>query len=160
MRKKWDKNFKITLVGSPGAKGDEEYQNKLKAQIKRLGLEEEIKFIGNVPFEKMQEIYHRAHVSVNLTPTGGMDKVVLESIASGTIALSANKAFENLFNDYVNYLLYKERDAEDVAKKIMVLGDMEQLKREKINNNLYKRIQKDFSLTRLVGRITQLLNGL
>ena len=56
--------------------------------------------------------------SVNLTPTGGIDKAVLESMASGTPAFVSNEAFRNYFGDLAGRLIFKYRDADDLADKI------------------------------------------
>ena len=81
------------MVGSD----DVEYKKQLEILILKHGLEQEIVFLDSVPFPNSTAYFQEADISVNLTPTGGMDKAVLESIASGTIVLSANKAFKEFY---------------------------------------------------------------
>ncbi len=149
------KQFKIILAGAPSALGDKEYEKRLKELVQRLGLTDEISFVGKVSFAHIAELYKEADISVNLTPTGGMDKAVLESIASGTPVLSANRAFKELFGEYSNYLLYNERDPADVAEKLRVIGTNDNLRRI-IQEYLYQKVRKNFSLENLVMRIITL----
>ncbi len=146
--------LRIKIVGKPSVAGDIAYEQELKNLVKKHGLENEITFVGDVPFTRIGECYRNADISVNLTPTGGMDKAVLESIASGTLALSANKAFKNLFGEYADYLLYNERDAGDTARKIMAIGNIELSLRQKIENDLYNRVKNNFSLDNLISTIS------
>ena len=110
-------------------------------------------FVGSVPHHEIPRYYKEADVSVNLTPTGGMDKAVLESIASSTFALSANRAFENLFDRHARYLLYTERDSRDLAEKINALSEMNESKIVEMQKYLYERVSKDFKIENLITRI-------
>jgi len=159
LKNTWNKKFKIVLAGAPRTEGDKKYAEKLKDSIARRNLGDAIFFKGNVLFTEIVSLYHQADISVNLTPTGGMDKAVLESIASGTVALSANKAFESLFGTYTGYLLYNERDANDVAKKIISINEMSDAERLSIQKYLYERVRKDFDVENLIKRIVFLLKG-
>ncbi|MDP3725656.1 MAG: glycosyltransferase family 4 protein [bacterium] len=155
LKKTWNKKFKIVLAGVPSASGDEEYEKKLKELVETHDLKNEISFIGKMPFMRVAELYKEADITVNLTPTGGMDKAVLESIASGTIAFSANRALTDLFGEYADHLLYNERDAEDTANKIMGIMDMESSKKQRIEDYLYERVRARFNLDSLIKRIVE-----
>lgn len=148
-----NKKFEATLAGVPTVPSDFEYEKKLQGLIKDEGLEREVVFAGKIPFSRIGELYREADISVNLTPSGGMDKAVLESLASGTIALSANKAFKELFGEYAPLLIYNERDPEDVAKKIMAIMNMNATQRREIENYLYERVRAHFDLGLLITRI-------
>ena len=74
-----------------------------------------------MPNNKIAEYYWQNDLSVNLAPTGGVDKVVLESMASGIIALASNFAMEEYFGKYKNDIFFKERDEKDLADKIINL---------------------------------------
>jgi len=56
---------------------------------------------------------------VNLSPTGGMDKVVLESWATGCPALVANETFKDYLGEELAPLLFFNfGDEEDLARKM------------------------------------------
>jgi len=118
LKEKWDKKFTVTFIGSPVTKADREYSNKIKALADKYNLNDIVSFIGDVKPVNMPAKYALADISVNLTPTGGLDKAVLESMASGVPVLTSNKAFAPYLADN---LIFKERDAEDLANKIMAL---------------------------------------
>ena len=82
-----------------------------------------------------------------------MDKAVLESIASGTVALSTNRAFEGLFGDCAGHLFCNEEDPEDTANKIMAVMDMRPTQRKEIEDYLYERARARFDLDTLIGHI-------
>jgi len=150
-------NFRILLAGAPSTVSDIAYEAKLKELVRKHNLQDKVLFLGEVPFGRIGKLYKDAHVSVNLTPTGGMDKAVLESIASGTLALSANRAFQNLFGEDAGYLLYNERDPEDIARKIKVINEMGAIQRMEIEARLHEKVKEHFSLQKLIEQITLLL---
>ncbi|MAG12670.1 hypothetical protein CL630_02540 [bacterium] len=150
---KWKKRVMVTCVGDPVNNTDEEYFKYLREHIAHHNLDESFSFVGSVPHHEIPRYYKEADVSVNLTPTGGMDKAVLESIASSTFALSANRAFENLFDRHARYLLYTERDSRDLAEKINALSEMNESKIVEMQKYLYERVSKDFKIENLITRI-------
>ena len=150
-------NFRILLAGAPSTVSDIAYEAKLKELVRKHNLQDKVLFLGEVPFGRIGKLYKDAHVSVNLTPTGGMDKAVLESIASGTLALSANRAFQNLFGEDAGYLSYNERDPEDIARKIKVINEMGAIQRMEIEARLHEKVKEHFSLQKLIEQITLLL---
>ena len=157
LKKNWSKKFTITLIGAPKTHSDRTYERLLKEMVEKEGLQNDIIFGGSVSYQKIIDSYCNADISINLTPSGGMDKSVLESIASGTIILSANTAFRDLFGAYYQELLYNERDARDLATKIKSIAEKSFEERKKIAHYLYTRVSKDFSLEKLVHRISETL---
>ncbi len=153
LKESWGDNFVIKFVGAPSAANDIAYEKKLKDLVYARGLEKIIVFAGSASFVEMGRLYKEADVSVNLTPTGGMDKAVLESIASGTLVLSANRAFKDIFGMYERDLLYGERDPNDVAKKIFAIKNMSDASKNKIRDYVYERVKENFSLRNLIRRI-------
>jgi glycosyltransferase involved in cell wall biosynthesis len=76
----------------------------------------------------MPQQYASTDISVNLAPTGGVDKSVLESMAAGVPVLASNKTYERYFGVYAESLLFLENDAKDLASKIIALfssGDIQ-----------------------------------
>ncbi|MBI2108847.1 MAG: glycosyltransferase family 4 protein [Parcubacteria group bacterium] len=159
LERKYNIHAMITCIGAPVYKTDVEYFKKLKTLVKEKNISESVFFKGAISYTDMLDYYKEADISVNLTPTGGMDKAVLESIACGTMALSANKAFSEVFGIHGKSLLYKERDANDLAQKINSLcikGEEEVLN---IQEYLYNQVKQNFDLKNLIKRITQLLHA-
>lgn len=125
LKEKWDKRFAVAFIGSPVTKADVEYSAKIKDLVKKYGLDDIVSFAGDVKPVDMPVKYAAADITVNLTPTGGLDKAVLESMAAGVPVLSSNRAFGGYFESAAeglgSRLIFKEGDAEGLAGKIIDL---------------------------------------
>lgn len=140
-----------TFVGAPLLASDIVYEASLRGRVERYGLSGSITFSGSMPFVHMHEAYRASWLGVNLAPTGGMDKVVLESLAAGTPVIVANKAFAPALRGYEERLIVREEDAQDLASKIDALLDAQD--REEIGHVLQERIRTEYSLSALVTAI-------
>ncbi len=121
LAEKWDKKFEVVFAGSPITDADRSYMASLSSLISTYKLDDIIHFIGHVAPSDISKQYAACDATVNLTPTGGIDKAVLESMASGVAVFSSNQAFVNYFDRYAGRLIFKERDPADLAHKIMDL---------------------------------------
>ncbi len=109
----------LTLVGAPAAQGDAAYARAM--QTRAAGDHGAVLFAGSVPNSRMNEVYVKYDVALNACPTGGVDKAVLEAMASGLPTLAANEAFRPYFGRYADALIFKHGDAQDLAAKIRAL---------------------------------------
>ena len=147
------KNIKVGLIGSPASLKDIEYSEKIKQIIKKFNLENYIEFKGSVPNININKIYNESDLSINLCPTGGMDKAVLESMASEVLALVLNKTFENLFGKYKNLLMLNNEDEKELAEKIKHIMDIESEERNRIVIELKSAVIKNHNLEKLIINI-------
>jgi|SRR3989344_2994836 len=108
----------VTFVGAPTSDAERMYTGKLHAQVAALGLSGAVHFAGASGYGELPDVYRRATATVNLAPTGGSDKVVLESLACGVPVFVSNKAFAPLFGEYAERFMFRERDAADLADKL------------------------------------------
>jgi len=115
---KINRPIKIWFVGETVTKEDILYRQELDTLIKDLGMEDVVEFKGSVSQEKIKDYYCQSDISVNLTPTGGIDKAVLESMASGIPVFSSNQSFVPYFDKYQKELLFKEKDYLGLSEKI------------------------------------------
>lgn len=126
----------LDLIGEPVTEEDKNYQRQLEESIRAEGVAEEIVFRGAISNERMHTVYPEYDLSLNLCPTGGIDKAVLESMAAGLPVLVANEAFRDYFGPYAEDLTCAYRDPEDTARKIASLlsrsdiGEIQQMLRE------------------------------
>ncbi len=149
----WDKDFRITLVGSTITDLDLDYFEEIKLLVSKYKLTDIINFRGNVSNDDIVSCYHNSDVVVNMTPTGGVDKAVLEAMASGIPVLSSNEAFRDYFVEYSDILLFKERDAEDLSLKIKALFNNNDL--DKIGEFLVAQAEKKASVVSLIKNISE-----
>ena len=152
VNKKSINNIKVDFIGSPIYQDDNDYKNELIEQVKNSRLENYIQFIGSVPNKDMANVYRQADLSINLCPTGGMDKAVLESMATGLPVIVFNKTFAPLFNEFSNLILL-DLSAQELADKIQALLNKPKEELNLIGLNLRKKIIDKYNLTGLAGKI-------
>jgi glycosyltransferase involved in cell wall biosynthesis len=146
VHKKHFSNIEIVLYGSPTVSGDQLYLEALKKFIIQKGIGNFIKFAGSVPNSAMPAEYRGADLTINLCPTGGMDKAVLESLACGVPAIVLNQAFTDIIEPEA---ILSKPDAAILADKIAV-----RLQTESSDPNLYfEIIRQKFDLAGLIKKI-------
>lgn len=153
LRTQLNRPFKVIFIGQAVTSSDQIYELKLKEQVKAFGLEETVIFAGAVPNRLICDYYCQADLTVNLTPTGGIDKAVLESMAAGVPVLTSNQAFADYFGVHASQLLFPERNSEVLAQKIKQLsgGDLNQL-----GNYLQQVARERAGVSSLIGKIISL----
>jgi len=155
--KKEDLNFEVSLVGPVVSEEDKKYFGYLKQLISENNLNEEIKFLGSVPNHKINEYYWNSDISVNLCPSGGVDKAILESMAAGLLVLVSNVALEEYFGKYKSILVFEEKNAQDLANKIISLISRTDL--DDVRNFLFSVVKEKAGLADLILKIINNLNG-
>jgi len=139
----------VELVGAPVTAADDSYKNSLMAQIEKEKLAEVIKFVGSSPYLLMPEVYRRADLMVNLAPTGGVDKAVLEAMACGLPVLVANESFRPYLGELAQQLIFKFGDASDLAQKITWLSQ------QKLDPFFFRQqVLNEHNLSQLIKKIT------
>jgi len=151
LNKKWNKSFIIKLVGPTITSDDRRFYLELEKLIRNKGLGNKVVFEGSVANKDIARYYCDSSLSVNLAPTGGVDKVVLESMASGMPVFTSNKAFIDYFGDYAKDLIFNKNDASNLAEKIMAV--YHEGKKEKIGEFLREIVVKKSDLGILAKKI-------
>lgn len=145
------RDFNLDIVGKP-EKGDENYFRKIKNLSKSLEAKGKIKFLGNIPNYKTQEIYNRAEVYVNLTPSGSFDKTIIEAIACETIPMVCNESLRDILPDF---LIFKEGDAEDLKEKIVNVLNIPTEEKETLAQRIRVLAVQKHGLDALIKEIIQ-----
>jgi len=141
------KNIAVQIIGKPSLEAGEKYFKKLKTLIEEKRLKEYIQFLGTVRHQEIISFYQKSDVLVNLSPTGGMDKAVLEAMACGTLVLVCNQSFKKDFGKYADKLIFQEKDPQGLAVKIIDLRDA------KKDRSLREIVTKYHNLDNLIGKI-------
>ena len=145
----------IRIIGQIGRKEEESYLMSLKNLVRTLNIEDLIEFTGVMPYNKLPDIYRQAHITVNLTPRGGLDKVVLESMAAGCLTLTSNPAFKSDFGQYADQLLFSHGDVADLVSKIQHLVALDNNAKEAISEAL-RQNAKRHNIPQVIKRILNL----
>lgn len=154
------KPFKVLFVGTPLAEGDEEYAIELRKLVSDLGLSDHVVFEGGVEPEMLRDYYARAHVTINMLPTGGMDKVVLESAAVGVPVLTTNQTFQAIFADLANrFVLPELGDDSDTRLANALISFSRDGITSQDRLRLQENVARSASLPVLISRIIDLIYG-
>ncbi len=146
---------KLQLIGDIGVSSDAAYKNKLVQYIQAKDLGSMVTWVGSVPNQALPALYENTDISINLTPPGGIDKVVLEAMASGVIPVVSNTAFRPFFGMFANDLIFAYRNASDLVGKITEI--ISSSKKSEIRAYLRSRVEKEASIPSIVGKIIALL---
>ena len=145
----------LTLIGAPTMTGDEDYAMRLIEQAKALAVTDRVHFVGTVPYGRMPGIYAGADLSLNLAPTGGIDKAVLESMAAGCIPFVANQAFAPLLGADARTLIFT--DGADLAEKIAALLSAPAADRALMQSRLTASARANADVAGVIDRILAVL---
>jgi glycosyltransferase involved in cell wall biosynthesis len=147
LQQKMEKSIKLTVVGETYLEEDKAYLEEVKKYIKDNNAENIVNFVGKVPHEEIYKYYNRADIFLNSGKTGGVDKAVLEAMASGLPVVTSNFAFQNILP---KNCLFEEGSVEDLTEKIIDY--------KSIDTNLLKDIVfKNHSLQNTVSKILSFL---
>lgn len=149
-------DFKVTVVGKPYSAKDRRYFEDLKSLIQQFGLEKYVEFVGFVPYSQILPYYQSNYFNINLTPTGGIDKAVLEGMATGQITVTSNMAFAKYFGDHSKKLLFKYDDSNDLSGKVQNLISLSTNKKEEVSKFLVGVVKKEHNLNNLIEIIAKL----
>ncbi len=75
----------VLLVSEASA--DASYAAEVRAAVQRLALSEHVRFVGEIPHERMVEFLSLAEVAVAVPSSDGLPQSLLESLACGTPSL-------------------------------------------------------------------------
>ncbi|MEK7642538.1 MAG: glycosyltransferase family 4 protein [Patescibacteria group bacterium] len=143
-----DINFICNFYGEALPK-DQNYFENLKNKIKEYGLENNVKFKVAVPNDQTPKIYSEHNIFINLTPSGSMDKTILESVACGCIPIVANDYFRDIFEPE---MLVGE-DIYDISNKIEFCLNLLEERKDEIRQRLIKYVSENHSLKILIEKL-------
>jgi len=150
--KKQNLNFKVSIVGKVILESQIKYLSQLKELVQKEQIQDRIEFSEKgTPQSQLVSLYQQSDLSVNLCPPGAPDKVGFEAMACGLLLLACNQSYAENFGPYANQLLFKEKDPQDLADKIIALSKSNQLK--EIGRYLREQVVKHHNLDNLLEGI-------
>lgn len=142
----------VRIVGRPILPDDIKEELELHDLVKKLSLNEIVKFVGLVSYPDMPEQYRWADIVVGCTPRGGIDKALLEGMAAGCVAITSNDAMRSSLEPYGNALLFAYGDARQLTNAIVKIDHYEGISSMMISN-----VRKYHDLHTTIYRIHELL---
>jgi len=150
-------DFEIKIVGRPVMPGDQDYLDKLKEMANRLGVGNIINFAGFMSYNRIPEEYKAADFVVGMTPQGGIDKAILEAMASGALVLTSNDTMKKYLGNYGDNLIFNYGDKKDLADKIKQLIDLTAEVKSSISNVLRQAVRDEHNIKHTIAKISQIL---
>lgn len=121
-----------------------------------LGIGSHVKFLGEVPFKKMQYLYRSADVFILPSRAEGLPLAVMEAMSYGLpVVTSSIRGTRDLVEDEVNGLIIRPGDHESLARGIIELLEDEPLRYRMGEMNINK-IKEEYSEELVVDKLTQL----
>ncbi len=147
--------IRLDIVGAPVTPEDRGYAESLRDQVQRLGIDHMVHFRGPVSHNEVPELLASAHIFVNLSDTGSLDKAVLEAMACGIPVVTSNEAFRPMLSVFG---LFCDSSVHAVATTLgSLLGRRDQL--GEMGRELRSIVTRDHDLSRLIRTIASLYSS-
>jgi glycosyltransferase involved in cell wall biosynthesis len=146
--------FRFTVVGAPVMAGDFSYEAELRESIARRPYAAYVEWRGPVPYADLPAVFQQADLFLNISATGGLDKVILESILSGVPAASSNQTSKAFLEDYG--LFIDIPDAPHIAECIITF--LKRPDRDDVARSLRAFVEERHSLARLAPMLLEKLS--
>lgn len=146
--------------------GDGELFEEMKRLVNELDLQEYVKMPGFVGREEVLSEYHSSHLF--LAPgftasdgddNGGGNVTVLEAMAAGVPVVGTPESSSEFVEDAVSGFLCREKDAEDLAEKILQVLDHPEVLPEMVAK-ARSLVEKDFDAQKQAHRLEELYDFL
>ena len=147
-------DFALTVAGEPGKESELVYADSLKKRAEPLIKKDKVIFKGAVPNHQASELYNSHAIYVNMTPAGSFDKTIIEAMASESLVVASNKVITDALPAI---LLFREKDANDLARALDVALKFSDEERQKIGIRLREYVVGRHDLKTLVNRLVEVL---
>jgi glycosyltransferase involved in cell wall biosynthesis len=127
------------------------YYQDLVAESRAYDLNRTVTFIESMPHNTLVDAYHSAKVFMNPSDNDGLDKVILEAMATGVIPITGNLSFKNILSQY--NLFIQKGDVAEYVKRIRTLMELPDDEYEKIAVSLRALVVSEHNLDTLTKRI-------
>ena len=147
-----NKNNRLFIVG------DGEDRGYLENLVKKLDLQECVNFVGKVPNEKVPEYMAASDVFVLPSLSESFGIVNLEAMASGLPIVATNvRGLPEIIEDGENGFLVEPKNANEIAEKVLLLLEDDEL-RERISRNNKEKV-KEYSWKSAVEKLEKVYLG-
>jgi len=124
--------------------GDGEQKEELIKRSKSLGLENNIKFLGEIPHDQLPEYLSKAGVFVRPSLSEGLGVAFLEAMASGVAIIGTPVGgIPDFLKDRETGLFCEPENPQDIANKIVEIIDNKDF-RQKLIKNARKLVEEKY----------------
>ncbi len=143
-------DFLLSIVGGPMTAADEAFERMLHDRAGVLVNKGKVRFLPKVSHSETADYYKRAGVCLNATPTGSLDKTVLEAMACEVPVLLSNRSYCGSIPDL---FIFEEENPAQLADKIESLFSLSDDDRLRCGARLRRYVIERHSLTALIKEI-------
>jgi len=142
-------DFIFDIVGEPVNEEDLGYLEYLKKYSGELIKKGKVNFLGPVKNNETPNIYNNHKIFLNLTPSGSMDKTILEAASCGCIPIVVNIFFRDIFEPE---MIVRENTT-DLLDKIKFWLEADENKVKMVSEKLQKYVLENHSLNALMDKL-------
>lgn len=146
-------DVKVLIAGGITPESGPVYAESLKQLAHQCGVAEQIEFLDSVPHTDVPALYQSADLTINLCPTGGVDKAVLESMASGVPVVARNATFLPLLDGDTDLLWCRTLDPTLLADQMAAVLTLPRSDRAALGHRLCQRMRADYALPGFIDRL-------
>lgn len=140
----------LKVIGGPGFKKNSDYFSFIKNKILSINKTNNFEFIGPIPNKDTVNYYQSSDLLINISDTGGLDKVVLEAMACETMVLTSNNTFKNYIPDS---LFIQNKNLDEIAEKIYKIYNLDSSLRFSLQKQMYSFVKEKHDLSSLTKKI-------
>jgi glycosyltransferase involved in cell wall biosynthesis len=144
---------KVVLAGDTLLASHDAYRARVLARIDALGLRSQVTALGNVPHERVRDVFHSATCFVTPSLTGSVDKTVLEAMSCGRIALTCNESFHDVFGALAPRLMFGVGAVDGLATLLETHLTAPPEQRAALGRALRDLVVREHDLERLMDRL-------
>jgi glycosyltransferase involved in cell wall biosynthesis len=134
--------------------GDGELKDTLPEQVKKLGIEGQVKFLGHC--NQVLEVISVCDIIVSASHSEGLSMVVAEAMAQGRpIVATAVGGVPELIVDQQSGILVPAKNPEKLAEAIVQLIENKDLQKE-LGKNALKRIKEKFLIQHSIDELSRI----
>ncbi len=149
--KKQETSFHLILIAG------NDVPEEVIFSIHQNNLKDNIKIINNSPHDEVLRHIENADLLILPSVNEGIANVVIEAMSLGTVAMSSNcGGMPELIEDGINGFLFNNRDAIDLADKILAYTKMSNEEKQIIRGNAKDTTSTKFTKTRMLDAFENL----
>jgi glycosyltransferase involved in cell wall biosynthesis len=151
--KKPDMSVCLKIVGGPASESDKLYEAELKNKVEQYQLQTIVCWVGIIPFPQVIDYYQEADCFVNLCPTGGMDKAVLEAMSCELVVVVTNQTFIRVMGTALANMGVIDGSTEKLCDRLIKLSSMAETPVKILQKKLRLIVVQEHSLKGLSEKI-------
>lgn len=145
----------LFIFGYPKTQKDEDYFTYIQKMISDLGLQGNVKIIGDIPYHEMPKYYACSKVTVSLALSDNLPFSMMEAMASGSVCvISKIKSIEELLKNEKNGLFVDPSCPTEVGNAIIRLLEDEEL-RKNLAANAKKTVNENCDYEKWMKKIEE-----